>query len=249
MKALFNYFLTALLAMFCWHHSMVKASGLSEHCQHQGEKYLVGQRILLPDYQTREVVWMTCTRSSNNASDSTSPVKPSWVVGITDGYRDDLLEQARLKAISARTLKKQLEKVETENHSPDPVPAESVNLPAHLIAPRKKTRLVMPQEKAVPSINYSELAVKQQEYEQEIINRIQQHWIPPLGETGFPACKASVFKGIKGSIVEVVFRDCAGSRSYRASVKAAILKSEPWPLPDIPELYQPEITLTFNPPG
>jgi len=239
----------------------VQAQQYSELCQHQGEKYLIGQRIMLPDYQTREVVWMTCTRSSTidlNTGESVS--RASWVVGITDGYRDDLLEQARLKAISAQELK-QKKLLEQEHHAEKNNETEQAKLPLRATA-SKSTQSSIPKARSVvkkaikkkeqkapeATFDYSDFEAKKLEYEQKIVNRIRQKWTAPANTMDLPDCKASVFKGIKGSIVEVVFRDCPGAREYRSSVKSAILKSEPWPLPDIPELYQPEITITFSPP-
>ncbi len=204
-----------------------QAQDFNDLCVHQGDKFLVGQSIMLPDYQTRQVVWMTCTRSSADSN-------PSWVVGTTANYNDGLLEQARHKAITARDLNRL--KQETEKSGKTTVQKKA------------ETRILAAQGDMLKKISYSDLDVKQQQYHQKIVSKIQKNWQSSESNNERIACGVSVFNGINGNITQIAFRNCPASETYRASLKTAILKSQPLPLPDIPELYNPQITIVFTPP-
>ena len=56
-----------------------------------------------------------------------------------------------------------------------------------------------------------------------------------------------VIQGPGGVILDVTFGRCPGTREYRLSVEAAVLKSDPLPKPDDPEAFERNINLIFKP--
>jgi len=56
-----------------------------------------------------------------------------------------------------------------------------------------------------------------------------------------------VVQGPGGIILDVTFGECPGTREYRLSVEAAVLKSDPLPEPEDKELFERNIILKFKP--
>jgi colicin import membrane protein len=80
-----------------------------------------------------------------------------------------------------------------------------------------------------------------------IKNKIQRNWRQPVNAGSKPECEVKVKQGPGGIILDVTFGSCPGTREYRLSVEAAVLKSDPLPRPEDPELFQTDITLRFKP--
>jgi colicin import membrane protein len=61
--------------------------------------------------------------------------------------------------------------------------------------------------------------------------------------------RATVSLSVKppGNIRELRVTDCNGSPQFCESLTAALYKSEPFPEPDLPELYNQNLRLIFEP--
>ncbi len=91
------------------------------------------------------------------------------------------------------------------------------------------------------------LDVQRNQYYARIKNQIQRNWRQPVNAGDKPACEVLVKQGPGGIILDVTFGNCPGTREYRLSVEAAVLKSDPLPTPEDPELFQTDIQLRFKP--
>ena len=80
----------------------------------------------------------------------------------------------------------------------------------------------------------------------EIKRRVSSRWIQPADTFGM---RATVSLSIRppGQIRELRVTACDGSPQFCDSLIAALHKSEPYPEPDIPELYNQNLKLIFEP--
>lgn len=85
------------------------------------------------------------------------------------------------------------------------------------------------------------------EYHSLIRDKITSNWIQPANAGDKPLCVVRVIQDSGGSILGVAFVSCPGTREYRISVEAAILKSDPLPLPSDPSLFARTLTFNFKP--
>ena len=91
------------------------------------------------------------------------------------------------------------------------------------------------------------LDVQRNQYHARIRDKIQRNWRQPVNAGNKPSCIVRVKQGPGGIILDVTFGNCPGTREYRLSVEAAVLKSDPLPTPEDPELFQTDIELEFKP--
>jgi colicin import membrane protein len=84
-------------------------------------------------------------------------------------------------------------------------------------------------------------------YRALITNKISRNWRQPANAGEKPECTVRIIQGPGGVILDVTFGKCPGTREYRLSVEAAVLKSDPLPKPEDPELFERNINLIFKP--
>ncbi|MDJ0880674.1 MAG: cell envelope integrity protein TolA [Gammaproteobacteria bacterium] len=88
---------------------------------------------------------------------------------------------------------------------------------------------------------------KRNKYYSLIREKISRNWRQPANAGNKPLCEVQVIQGPGGVILDVTFGNCPGTREYRLSVEAAVLKSDPLPQPEDPELFERNIVLKFKP--
>jgi colicin import membrane protein len=204
-----------------------KADTVAHYCEYKGQKYLVGQRILMTDVDSKDAAWMICSYRPNNGGH-----RPGWSNASAAGQRDDLLEQARRKAIAMHKQRQQIRQQEMKA-SITQTPAASV---------KKITRSVPVVAKQSISLEES-----QRVYLQKILSKVRRNWTEPNNAGSKPNCEVKLLQGFNGRLKDVKLKNCPGTRQYRLSVEEAVLKSQPLPLPEIPELYKPDLTIVFSP--
>ncbi len=91
------------------------------------------------------------------------------------------------------------------------------------------------------------LNLARNKYYEMIRQTISRNWRQPVNAGNMPECEVRVIQGPGGVILDVTFGRCPGTREYRLSVEAAVLKSDPLPKPDDPEAFERNINLIFKP--
>lgn len=84
-------------------------------------------------------------------------------------------------------------------------------------------------------------------YYRLIRDKITRNWRQPVNAGSMPECEVRVIQGPGGVILDVEFGNCPGTREYRLSVEKAVLKSDPLPNPEDPELFDRELSIQFKP--
>jgi colicin import membrane protein len=84
-------------------------------------------------------------------------------------------------------------------------------------------------------------------YRNLITQKITRNWRQPLNAGNMPLCVVRVLQGPGGVVLDVIIKDCPGTREYRLSVEAAVLKSDPLPTPEDPSLFDRELEIHFKP--
>ena len=92
-----------------------------------------------------------------------------------------------------------------------------------------------------------ELDSKRNRYYSMIREKISRNWRQPANAGDKPQCEVQVVQGPGGIILDVTFGQCPGTREYRLSVEAAVLKSDPLPEPEDAELFERNIIFKFKP--
>ncbi len=92
-----------------------------------------------------------------------------------------------------------------------------------------------------------ELDSLRNQYYSMIRDKITRNWRQPVNAGSKPLCEVRVIQGPGGIILDVTFGNCPGTREYRLSVEAAVLKSDPLPKPKDPALFERNIILKFKP--
>ncbi len=79
-----------------------------------------------------------------------------------------------------------------------------------------------------------------------IKQRIQDRWLqPPAGR--IEPCEAQVEQNEKGEVLSVQVRRCRASRAWQESLRSAVRRASPLPLPPAPELFDRQLVITFRP--
>jgi len=143
-------------------------------------------------------------------------------------------EEARLKA-EAEKKRQEQERINAEREARLQAEAEQRRKEAELkaqIAAEERQR---------------DLDNKRNKYYSLIREKISRNWRQPANAGNKPLCEVQVIQGPGGVILDVTFGNCPGTREYRLSVEAAVLKSDPLPKPEDPALFERNIVLKFKP--
>jgi colicin import membrane protein len=80
-----------------------------------------------------------------------------------------------------------------------------------------------------------------------IENRIERAWIRPASATAGLRCEVAVTQIPSGDVIDVQVRSCNGDDAVVRSIEAAVLRASPLPQPPIPELFDRNLIVNFQP--
>lgn len=96
------------------------------------------------------------------------------------------------------------------------------------------------------SISNNEKLALLKEYRDNVYNKVYSNWIRPSYSKRGWDCKVHVTQSSRGEVMEVKIVQCQGNTDFQNSVKRAIFKSSPLPLPKHPSLFDNTIEITFK---
>jgi colicin import membrane protein len=91
------------------------------------------------------------------------------------------------------------------------------------------------------------MATEQERWIAMITNKIQRNWVRPINSADKFDCKLNVQILPGGSVIDVKLTRGCGSTALDESVKRAVLKSDPLPMPADPEVFDRNLNFTFIP--
>lgn len=83
-------------------------------------------------------------------------------------------------------------------------------------------------------------------YRDQVYNKVYSNWIRPSYSKRGWECKVHVTQSNRGEVKSVKIVRCQGDKTFQDSVKKAIFKSSPLPLPKHPSLFNSTIEITFK---
>lgn len=83
-------------------------------------------------------------------------------------------------------------------------------------------------------------------YRDQVYNKVYSNWIRPSYSKRGWECKVHVTQSNRGEVKSVKIVRCQGDNAFQESVKKAIFKSSPLPLPKHPSLFNSTIEITFK---
>lgn len=96
------------------------------------------------------------------------------------------------------------------------------------------------------SISRDEQLAFLKEYRDNMYNKVYSNWIRPSYSKKRWDCKVHVSQSSRGEVIDVKIINCQGNTEFQNSVKRAIFKSSPLPLPKHPSLFDNTIEITFK---
>ncbi len=87
----------------------------------------------------------------------------------------------------------------------------------------------------------------QDEWNFRVRERIESNWYRPASARRGLQCRVAVTLVPGGTVVSAVVEACNGDAAVRESLRAAVLKSSPLPLPKDPRLFERKLVLEFMP--
>ena len=87
----------------------------------------------------------------------------------------------------------------------------------------------------------------QDEWNLRVRERIESNWYRPASAKRGLQCRVAVTLVPGGTVVSAVVEACNGDAAVRESLRAAVLKSSPLPLPKDPRLFERKLVLEFTP--
>jgi colicin import membrane protein len=91
------------------------------------------------------------------------------------------------------------------------------------------------------------IATEQEKWAAAIANKIRRNWTRPINSTDDFKCGLNVQILPGGSVVDVKLTSSCGSSTLDESVKRAVLKSDPLPMPADPDAFTRDLKLNFVP--
>ena len=96
------------------------------------------------------------------------------------------------------------------------------------------------------SISNNEKLALLREYRDNVYNKVYSNWMRPSYSKRGWDCRVHVTQSSRGEVVDVKIVQCQGNLEFQNSVKRAIFKSSPLPLPKHPSLFDNTIEITFK---
>ena len=145
-------------------------------------------------------------------------------------------EEKKLKQLEDQDRKKQMEQEITEVAD----------------AKRKREQEIERQhqadlQKIVDQERQGRIATEQDKWKAMIKNKIQRNWTRPINSVDKFQCTLSVQILPGGSVVDVKLTSSCGNPALDESVKRAVLKSDPLPMPADPDVFDRKLNLLFEP--
>ncbi len=148
--------------------------------------------------------------------------------------------------------------------TPKPLPAAekpvatAVNPPATLPKPDPAAARVARERLAAEAALEAQLAEEnsrssairsgaQDEWNFRVRERIESNWYRPASARRGLQCRVAVTLVPGGTVVSAVVEACNGDEAVRESLRSAVLKSSPLPLPKDPRLFERKLVLEFTP--
>ena len=95
--------------------------------------------------------------------------------------------------------------------------------------------------------NSAARATAQQVWVAQIIEKVKRNWLQPPGAPDDFKCPVRVQLLPGGQVVGVTLIGSCGSSILEDSVKRAVLKSDPLPVPQDPSVFDRELNFNFTP--
>lgn len=80
-----------------------------------------------------------------------------------------------------------------------------------------------------------------------IAQDVENSWIRPVSSRQGQSCEVIVTQASSGDVIDVRVQSCDSTDTFRESVKRAVMRASPLPLPPDPELFERQIHFTFKP--
>jgi len=97
-----------------------------------------------------------------------------------------------------------------------------------------------------PSLSNNEKMAFLRAYRDDVYNTVYSNWIRPSYSKRGWECKVHVTQTNTGKVVNVKIVSCQGDADFQDSVKKAIFKSSPLPLPKHPSLFNDTVEIKFK---
>jgi colicin import membrane protein len=139
------------------------------------------------------------------------------------------------------------------------VPAEALRVPPTLVprpdpaaarAARERLAAEAALEAQLAEENSRSSAIRsgaQDEWNFRVRERIESNWYRPASARRGLQCRVAVTLVPGGTVVSAVVEACNGDAAVRESLRAAVLKSSPLPLPKDMRLFERKLVLEFTP--
>lgn len=97
-----------------------------------------------------------------------------------------------------------------------------------------------------PSLSNNEKLAYLRAYRDDVYNSVYSNWMRPSYSKRGWECKVYVTQTNTGKVTDVKIMSCQGDAEFQNSVKKAIFKSSPLPLPKHPSLFNETIEIKFK---
>jgi colicin import membrane protein len=103
------------------------------------------------------------------------------------------------------------------------------------------------EEARVQAARAARLQTQLQQYVLQIEQQVERNWLRPVSTSEEQSCEVIVTQSISGEVIDVQLQSCTSDNAFQRSVKSAVYKASPLPLPPDPELFDRKIQFTFKP--
>lgn len=158
------------------------------------------------------------------------------------------LEDKKKKELEAQKKKLELEKIkkaEAERKSAEAIKKAEIDRQKAAQAKRNSLNN-RGYNSTQKSLSNNEKLAMLKLYRDQVYNKVYSNWIRPSYSKRGWECKVHVTQSNRGEVKSVKIVRCQGDNAFQESVKKAIFKSSPLPLPKHPSLFNSTIEITFK---
>jgi colicin import membrane protein len=116
-----------------------------------------------------------------------------------------------------------------------------------LIAQEEAQEAEANKKPAVSRAQSRKMALLKKQYKTSIMQKVQRNWLQPANMKKDSFCKVMVFQLPSGDVENIEILSCNADDVFIRSVKQAILKASPLPLPKRDDIFDEKIEFTFKP--
>ena len=91
------------------------------------------------------------------------------------------------------------------------------------------------------------LLTLRQQYIMHITQKVENNWLRPANTGDDQSCEIIVTQAMSGDVIDVVLQSCTSDVAFQRSVKRAVHKASPLPLPLDAALFERKIHFKFKP--